>query len=76
MKEQVGEKRSTVGIQRNADCLLKNTSIEQKKSVLNQNLEHLDDISFCNFTLASSDAGWYRLWECLFDYSIWSFDLL
>ena len=29
-----------------ADCLLKNTSIKHNKYVVNQTLEHVDDISF------------------------------
>jgi len=29
-----------------ADCLLKNTSTKENKYVVNQTLEHVDDISF------------------------------
>ena len=46
IKEQVGEKRSTVRTLRDADCLLKNTTTKHKKYVVNQKLEHVDDISF------------------------------
>ena len=46
MKEQVGEKRCTVSTHRYADCLLKNIPTKHKKYVVNQKLEHLDDISF------------------------------
>jgi hypothetical protein len=38
--------RSTVSIQRNADCLLKNTPTKHNTYAVNQNLRHLDDISF------------------------------
>ena len=31
---------------RYAECLLKNTSTKENKYVVNQNLEHFDDISF------------------------------
>jgi hypothetical protein len=33
----------------NADCLLKNTSTKQSKYVVNQKLEHVEDISFREF---------------------------
>jgi hypothetical protein len=46
IKEQVGEKRSTVCTHRYADCLLKNTSTKENKYVVNQKLEHVDDMSF------------------------------
>ena len=46
IKEQVGERRSTVCTHRYADCLMKNTSTKENKYVVNQNLEHVDDISF------------------------------
>jgi hypothetical protein len=46
IKEQVGEKRSTVGTHRYADCLLKNTYTKYNKYVVNQKLEHVEDISF------------------------------
>ena len=46
IKEQVGEKSSTVCTHRYADCLLKNTSIKHSKYVVNQKLEHVEDISF------------------------------
>jgi hypothetical protein len=49
MKEQVGEKRCTVSTHRYADCLLKNMPTKHKKYVVNQKLEHLDDISFWLF---------------------------
>jgi hypothetical protein len=42
----VGEKGSTVGTHGNADRLLKTTYIKHKKYVVNQKLEHVDDISF------------------------------
>jgi hypothetical protein len=38
--------RGTVCTHRYADCLHKNTSIKHNKYVVNQNLEHVDDISF------------------------------
>jgi hypothetical protein len=34
---------------RYADCLLKNTSTKDNKYVVNQKLEHVDDISFSEF---------------------------
>ena len=46
INEQVGEKRGTVCTHRYADCLLKNTSTKDNKYVVNQKLEHVDDISF------------------------------
>ena len=46
IKKQVAEKRSTVCTHRYADCLLKNTSTKENKYVVNQQLEHVDDISF------------------------------
>jgi hypothetical protein len=46
IKEQVGEKRSTVCTHRYADCLLINMSTKHNKYVVNQKLEHFDDISF------------------------------
>jgi hypothetical protein len=46
MKEQVDEKRCTVSTHRYADCLLKNMATKHKKYVVNQKLEHLDDICF------------------------------
>ena len=46
IKEQVGEKMSTLCTQKYADCLLTNTSIKHYKYVVNQKLEHVDDISF------------------------------
>jgi hypothetical protein len=46
IKEQVGEKRSTVCTHRYADCLLKNTSTNHSKYVVNHKFEHVDDISF------------------------------
>ena len=45
MKERVGKRRNTVGFHRNSDCLLENKSTKHNKYVVNQNLEHLDDIS-------------------------------
>jgi hypothetical protein len=45
-KEQVGEKRNTVVIHRNADFLLKNTPTKHSKYVVNPKLKHFDDISF------------------------------
>jgi hypothetical protein len=45
VKEQVGERRSTVCTHRYADCLLKNTSTKYNKYVVNQKLELVDDIS-------------------------------
>lgn len=45
MKEQVAEKRCTASTQRNADCLLKSMPTKHSKYVVNQKLEHLDDIS-------------------------------
>jgi hypothetical protein len=46
IKEQVGEKRGTFCTQCYADSLLKNMSTKQNKYVVNQTLEHVDDISF------------------------------
>jgi hypothetical protein len=46
IKEQVGEKRSTVCTHRYADCLLKNTSTKDNKYVVIKKIEHVDDISF------------------------------
>ena len=46
IKEQVDEERSTVCTHRYADCLLKNTPTKQNKYVVNQELEHFEDISF------------------------------
>ena len=46
MKEQVGEKRCTVSTNMYAECLLKNIPTKHRKYVVNQKLEHLDDISF------------------------------
>ena len=46
IKEQVGEKRSTVCTHRYTNCLLKNTSTKHNKYVVNQKLEHVEDISF------------------------------
>ena len=46
MKEQAGEKRCTVCTQMYADCLLKNISTKDNKYVVNQKLQHVDDISF------------------------------
>jgi hypothetical protein len=46
INEQVGEKRSTVCTHRYVNCLLKNTSTKDNKYVVNQKLEHVDDISF------------------------------
>jgi ribosomal protein S24E len=43
IKEQVGEKRSTVCTHRYADCLLKNMSTKHNKYVVNQKLEHVVD---------------------------------
>ena len=39
IKEQVGEKRSTVCTHRHADCLLENTSTKDNKYVVNQKLD-------------------------------------
>ena len=46
IKEQVGEKSSIVCTHRYADCLLKITSTKDNKYIVNQTLEHVDDISF------------------------------
>jgi hypothetical protein len=46
IKEQIGEKRNTVCTHRYADCLLKNTSTKHNKYVVNQKLEHVENISF------------------------------
>ena len=46
IKEQVGEKRSTVCTHKYADCLLKNTSTKHNQYVVNQIFEYADDISF------------------------------
>jgi len=46
IKEQVGEKRSRVCTHKHSDCLLKNTFTKDNKYVVNQKLEHVDDISF------------------------------
>jgi len=45
MKKETSKKK-TPGTHRNADCLLKNTPIKLNKYVVNQKLEHFDDISF------------------------------
>jgi bisphosphoglycerate-dependent phosphoglycerate mutase len=46
-REQVGEKKSTVCTHRyTEDCLLKTTSTKDNKYVVNQKLEHVDDINF------------------------------
>ena len=48
--EQVDEKRSTLGTNRNTDCLLKNTFTKQQ--ICCQELHHFDaDISFRNVLL-------------------------
>ena len=44
--EQVGKKRSTVYTHMYAVCRLKNTSTKDDNYVVNQTLEHVDDISF------------------------------
>jgi hypothetical protein len=46
IKEQVGDKWSTVCAHRFADCLLKNTLTKDNRYVVNQKLEHVDDLSF------------------------------
>jgi hypothetical protein len=46
IKQNVGEKKSTVDIHMNGDCPLKNTPIKQTKYVINQKLQQFDDISF------------------------------
>jgi hypothetical protein len=38
--KQVSEMRITIGINMNADCLLKNTSTKHSKYVVNQNVKH------------------------------------
>ena len=45
IKEQVVENRSAACAHRYTDYLLNNTSTKQNKYVVNQNLEHVDDIS-------------------------------
>ena len=44
--EQVGEKMSTTCTHRDANCLLKHTFTKDNKYVVNQKLDHVDDISF------------------------------
>ncbi len=44
--EQVGEKRSTTFTHMDANCLLKHTFTKGNKYVVNQKLDHVDDISF------------------------------
>jgi hypothetical protein len=46
IKEQVGEKMSTICTYRHADCLLKNTCTKHSKYVVIQKLEPVEDISF------------------------------
>jgi hypothetical protein len=46
IKGAVSDKRSTVCTHRYDDCLLKNTSTKDNNYVVNQKLEHVDDISF------------------------------
>jgi hypothetical protein len=46
IKEQVGEKRSTICSHRYVDCLLENTSRRHSKCVFNETLGHVDDFSF------------------------------
>jgi hypothetical protein len=46
IKEQVGEKMSTICTYRYADCLLKNTCTKHSKYVVIQKLEPVEDISF------------------------------
>ena len=43
--EQVGEKWSTVSTHRHADSLFKKKPTKHSKYAVNQNLEHLNDIS-------------------------------
>ena len=45
-KDQVGKKRGTVCTHSYADDLLKNTSTKDNKYIVNQKLEHVDDINF------------------------------
>ena len=40
------EKGSTFSTHRNADCLLKNTSIKHNQYIVNHKLDYIDDISF------------------------------
>ena len=44
--EQVGENRSTFCTHRYVDSPLKSTSTKHSKYVVNQKVEHVDDISF------------------------------
>jgi hypothetical protein len=46
IKEQVVENRSAACAHRYTDYLLNNTSTKHNKYVVNQNLEHVADISF------------------------------
>jgi hypothetical protein len=46
MKEQVSVKWNAVCAHRCADFLLKNSSAKHSKYVVNQKLEHVDDINF------------------------------
>jgi len=46
IKEQIGEKRSIVSSHRCADCLMKKSSTKHSTYVVNQKLEHAEDISF------------------------------
>jgi hypothetical protein len=46
IKEQVGERMSTVCSHKYVDCLLENRSREHIKCVFNEKLEHVDDFSF------------------------------
>ena len=46
IKEQVGKKRNTVGSHWKADSLLKYTYSKRNKYVVNQEIKHLDNVSF------------------------------
>ena len=67
IKEQVDDKRGTVCTHRFTNCLLKNISTKHNKYVINQNLEHVDDISFRKLNyLAFQSFNFDRTWRRLF----------
>jgi hypothetical protein len=58
IKEEVGEKKSTVCTHRYADCLLKNTSTKDNKYVVNQESSMLM-ISVSKNLLVESECGFF-----------------
>ena len=55
MKKQVGKNRGTICSHWNVDSLLKNTSSERNKYVVNQEIKHLDNVNFRDFFLFESE---------------------